>query len=327
MPEDANESAEKEQPKMPEQMVVKKGINYKFVSIILAIIIVILVGAFLFMTIPTGQTPEPAGTASGQTVAAAGDSVEVIYTGSFLNGTVFDTNDRITAAENNINKQSFQSLKFSIGQNMVIKGFDDAVVGMAVGSKKRVTIQPADGYGEYDPARIQTVPLVDEINKTSEINATVEIPVTFFKNTFGKDPVKDDVVVEPSAGVRYTVLELNNATVMLKGGFEVGQRLNASPYWESTVIKIEGDMVTIEQNPEEGQIIEDQFGTASVSFRNDKIVLTRSPEIGRMIQTPFGPLKVREITADEIILDANHPLAGKVLVFDIEITNITKGSQ
>jgi FKBP-type peptidyl-prolyl cis-trans isomerase SlpA len=49
-------------------------------------------------------------------------------------------------------------------------------------------------------------------------------------------------------------------------------------------------------------------------------------EIGMPLeaQTQMGPIRfvVKEIKDDSVILDANHPLAGKKLIFDLEVVNI-----
>jgi len=49
-------------------------------------------------------------------------------------------------------------------------------------------------------------------------------------------------------------------------------------------------------------------------------------EIGMPLeaQTQMGPIRfvVKEIKDESVILDANHPLAGKKLIFDLEVVNI-----
>ena len=69
--------------------------------------------------------------------AATGNTVAVHYTGWLTDGTKFDSSlDR---------GQPFQ---FTLGQGMVIKGWDEGVVGMKVGGKRRLTIPPEMGYGD-----------------------------------------------------------------------------------------------------------------------------------------------------------------------------------
>jgi FKBP-type peptidyl-prolyl cis-trans isomerase len=70
------------------------------------------------------------------TVAAAGDSVTVNYTGTLDNGTVFDSSL-------NPGRTPFN---FTIG-GQVIQGWNEGVVGMCVGGTRELTIPPALGYG------------------------------------------------------------------------------------------------------------------------------------------------------------------------------------
>ncbi|HMO21597.1 MAG TPA: FKBP-type peptidyl-prolyl cis-trans isomerase, partial [Candidatus Melainabacteria bacterium] len=73
----------------------------------------------------TGKSPKP------------GDSVTVHYTGWLTDGTKFDSSvDR---------GQPFQ---FSIGQGQVIRGWDEGVMTMKVGGKRKLTIPPNLAYGD-----------------------------------------------------------------------------------------------------------------------------------------------------------------------------------
>jgi FKBP-type peptidyl-prolyl cis-trans isomerase 2 len=79
--------------------------------------------------------------------AKTGDRVKIEYTGTLDDGTVFDSN---------IEQGSL--LEFEVGGGQVIKGFDDAILGMQEGEEKQFSISPVDAYGEHDPTLIQKVP-------------------------------------------------------------------------------------------------------------------------------------------------------------------------
>ncbi|MHB8860225.1 MAG: FKBP-type peptidyl-prolyl cis-trans isomerase [Minisyncoccota bacterium] len=84
-------------------------------------------------------TDETVGTGA---VAEPGDSVTVNYVGSLTNGTVFD-------ASANHGTTGFT---FNLGAGQVIKGWDEGIVGMKVGGKRKLVI-PADlAYGNQSPA-------------------------------------------------------------------------------------------------------------------------------------------------------------------------------
>jgi peptidylprolyl isomerase len=69
--------------------------------------------------------------------AAAGvaDTVWVHYTGWLPDGTVFDSSE----------DQS--PLKFLLGVGLVIRGWDEGIVGMQVGGKRKLVIRPTLAYG------------------------------------------------------------------------------------------------------------------------------------------------------------------------------------
>jgi FKBP-type peptidyl-prolyl cis-trans isomerase 2 len=76
-----------------------------------------------------------------------GNRVRIEYTGTLDDGTIFDS-----SAEHG------KPLEFEVGRGQVIKGFDDAVIGMIEGEEKQFSISPADAYGEHDPTLVQKVP-------------------------------------------------------------------------------------------------------------------------------------------------------------------------
>ena len=139
-----------------------------------------------------------------------GSTVKVHYTGRLTSGEQFDSSaDR-------------EPLEFEVGAGMMIKGFDDAVVGMSTGDKKTITIPPHEGYGEANP----------------------EMIIDFPRDRFPEEMV-------PEAGMQ---LNMSNGS---------GQNF---------------------------------------------------------------PVTIVEVKEDSVVLDANHFLAGKDLIFDIEIVEVNGSS-
>ncbi|MBU3915650.1 peptidylprolyl isomerase [bacterium] len=78
-----------------------------------------------------------------------GNTVSVDYTGKLENGDIFDTS---------IGKES---LTFKTGSGQMIPGFEAAVINMAIGESKTVSIPPSEGYGERDDDFFLSMPLAD----------------------------------------------------------------------------------------------------------------------------------------------------------------------
>ena len=69
--------------------------------------------------------------------AKAGSTVTVEYTGWLAGGKEFDSS----------RSQGRQPFTFVAGQGQVIQGFDEGVIGLRVGGKRRLVLPPSLGYG------------------------------------------------------------------------------------------------------------------------------------------------------------------------------------
>jgi len=73
-----------------------------------------------------------------------GKFVKVEYTGTLENGDVFDTN------------KNSHPIEVEVGAGKLIKGFENALVGMEQNEKKNFTLSPEEGYGKRNEELEQT---------------------------------------------------------------------------------------------------------------------------------------------------------------------------
>jgi peptidylprolyl isomerase len=74
--------------------------------------------------------------------AKQGDIVRVHYTGKLDDGTVFDSS------------RQGNPLELTLGAGQVIRGFENAINGMAPGDSKNVRIPVADAYGQRQAEKV-----------------------------------------------------------------------------------------------------------------------------------------------------------------------------
>jgi len=114
-----------------------------------------------------------------------GDVIRVHYTGTLLDGSQFDSS------------VGRSPLEFTVGAGQMIAGFDAGVLGMAIGEKKTIQIDPDNGYGQKDPSAIIEFP-------TSNVPEGMQVEVGMklnLQNQYGQPvpveviEVKEDVII------------------------------------------------------------------------------------------------------------------------------------
>jgi len=125
----------------------KTGSKYLTPALLVVAIIALAVAAyFRFRPDRSGGSNEMVTTASGLQYRddvigtgpspSPGQTVTVHYTGMFTDGSKFES-----SLDQN------QPITFEIGRGKVIKGWDEGLMTMKVGGKRRLVIPPALGYG------------------------------------------------------------------------------------------------------------------------------------------------------------------------------------
>jgi len=75
-----------------------------------------------------------------------GSKVSVEYTGTFEDGTTFDTN------------KGKDPLKFEVGAKQIIPGFEKQIIGMEKDQTKKIKLKPEDAYGQPNDKLIIEIP-------------------------------------------------------------------------------------------------------------------------------------------------------------------------
>jgi FKBP-type peptidyl-prolyl cis-trans isomerase SlpA len=107
----------------------------------------------------------------------------------------------------------------------------------------------------------------------------------------------------------------------------VGQSGLIKGFEEGLMGMKEGEKKTIELIPEDayGQLIEGRTQEVEKSMLPEEIqigmALQANGEVGTMVVT------VKEIKEETVVLDANHPLAGKDLIFELEVLEVSNGKK
>ncbi len=267
----------------------------------------------------------------GEPKIVANDTVvSVNYIGKLENGTLFDTSDVDAAKAAGIYnpQRDYEPLTFTIGQGQMIKGFEQGVLGMRKGEKKTLTIKPEDAYGSYDNKNLEVVPRVDTINKSQQIDRNLNVTITDFKQVFNQDPNVSGEYSAPQSLWNYTVVNIIEDRVFLRIAAKAGQIIqNPQLPWKSTIIGLDNDKIYIMHLATIGQVIPTSLGNATIDTFGDKILIVLQPVKGSTIVTQFGQeVRVKDFNQTDVIIDMNHPLAGKTLKFDIEVVNITRAA-
>lgn len=314
---------------------VKQPISHITIAGIAFSILVILSLGYYFLN-ATGEIPsantntdknssqtEINSSAVAKETVANGDTVSVDYVGRLEDGTIFDSSlEEFAKQTKNYSPdsgRSYEPLSFTVGAGQMIKGFDAGVVGMKLGEKKSLTIAPADAYGEAFSEQ--------------------EVPAKYFQDVFSEtialENFKDTI----------TQTVPKSALGEKAEGLTIGQTIEAGQT-TAKVTAIDGDNVTLDientQNPFYGKKmavgLKATFEGNEVTVKSLtdtevtlEIVNKANPFYGKKIaegmegMMPNGSnMKILKIGSENITIGVpnTHELAGKILIFDVEVKSI-----
>jgi peptidylprolyl isomerase len=155
-----------------------------------------------------------------------------------------------------------------------------------------VSVMP--GYGE-NKAEKEAIMVSD--GNTVKVHYTLTVEGEVVDSSDGKDPLE----------------------------FEVGSSQVIPGFEKSVVGMKKGDQKSFEISPEDGYGKVDPNGVKEIP--RDNLPPDVKPEVGMTLYatSPDGqaiPLKIAEVKENAIVIDMNHPLAGKTLNFEVEVVEI-----
>lgn len=304
--------------------------NQKNILIVLWVILVAIIIAILLFsqkqTIPwVSHLKENTTSWVISWVVKSWDKIKVDYVWKLEDWTIFDSSlEEFAKKMKNYSANSgrkYEPLEFTVWAGQMIKWFDAWVIGMKVGEKKTLTIAPADAYWE---AKIsQTIP-----SKYLSDNIEQDVPADSFKDVVSKTfPIEAlgekwknikvwQDIEESWVSWKVTAITASGVTLEIKNaenpftGKEIVVWATADYQWNTiTIKKITPENITV------------------------NILNKQSPFFGKkLIEWLVGKLpnwqeiKIVKITPENTEVETTNPheLAGKTLIFDIELKEIVK---
>ncbi|HEY6006888.1 MAG TPA: peptidylprolyl isomerase [Geobacteraceae bacterium] len=102
--------------------------------------------------------------------AQKNDRVRINFTGTLADGTVFDSTLEREECDDACHDEDCHDpgcgcepgpVDLTIGAGELFPQLEEALIGMAAGETKKITIAAEDAFGEYDEERVFTVPRAD----------------------------------------------------------------------------------------------------------------------------------------------------------------------
>jgi FKBP-type peptidyl-prolyl cis-trans isomerase 2 len=254
----------------------------------------------------------------GEKTVKNGDNISVDYTGSLLNGKVFDTSIEKVAIANNLSVEGrvYKPLEFTVGKGQMIKGFDEGVIGMKVGETRILTIPPEKAYGPSDPGMIRSMPILDEVPATTEMPATrvitkaFEVPKSQFESIIGPGHKTGDIVRIPETNINLTINNITDKVSLsynLKKGDEILWSSNAP--WNETVVEVDDKNITLRAKVNKNDIVRLQgvpWNETVIKIDDKNITLKANVNKDDIIQIEGAPWNTTVVGLDNVNVTLRH---------------------
>jgi FKBP-type peptidyl-prolyl cis-trans isomerase 2 len=230
-------------------------------------------------------------------VLGSGDFVKIDYVGRIEEtGEVFDTTNADVAFNPDIGKtdrftfaDKYEPMSFTVGKGQILPVFEAGMIGMRVGDTRYITLAPEDAYGEWSSEYILALSRVVALPKLTDVLLSDFIAAT------GREPEVNETI------------QLN--------------------YWKARVVNISDQNMTFLHEPEDNTIVSTEYGPTHITLNDTHVITTLNPEGDSVVTTSYGVAVITDVNETHFIIDYNHPLTGKTLVFEVTVRDIMKAGQ
>ena len=228
--------------------------------------------------------------------AQKGDLVTVNFTASLEDGALVGTTLESVAIDPKRKKVSwfkprdqYVPEEIKAGSNELMPGLSDAVIDMAAGEKKQITLSPEKAFGPRDETKTAKFPLQHTVPATITMSA-------------------DDYVKRI-------------------GGFPVtGKEVSLDPYLKAKVTSIGEKDVTLSILATDGAQFSEPYGTVTEAVGAEGVTLKLAPIMGAAFQAGDRQGVITASDKETFSVDFNNPLAGKTIILDLEAVKVTRAA-
>jgi len=222
-----------------------------------------------------------------------------IFAVLILSGCIDDSQSKLTPAEYTVKEGDSVEIEYSyegsngtsaviIGEEKFPEKIENSLIGMSEGEEKEISVTPEEGYGYRDEAKVSPFPRI------SYYPIIDVMPLEIFATMFRSEPV-------------------------LNASYDLG-------YWNMSITAVNKENVTVKNNAQSMEINE-PWGDVALTLNGTHIRKEIMPRINTSMHTLFGHAWIRGFNDTSMLLDFNHPLAGKSVLFKIKIKSITSSSE
>ncbi|ABB31690.1 peptidylprolyl isomerase FKBP-type [Geobacter metallireducens RCH3] len=229
--------------------------------------------------------------------AKAGDLVTLRYTMTTADGALVATTEESVAADKGrprsvafTARSRYRPEEIVAGGEGNLPGVAEAVIGMAPGEKKHLSLSADKAFGARDPQRVVTMATVKSLPRT------VAIPAADYVKNFGALPV-------------------------------VGKELPVVPYFPARVIEVTEQQAKLQLLARDGERFTESFGAVETKVDGESVKIRLVPTIGAPFEFRGARGTITAAGEENFTVDFNHPLADRSVVLDLEVVSLTKGEK